>query len=65
MRLDENSTFILLVCGVFCVTLGASTLLFSLIEGALSQLSFLKPLLLFSSFSLGLGALLLLRCRER
>ena len=65
MRLGENSTFILLVCGVFCLTLGASVLILSLLEGALFQLGYIKPLALLSGLSLGVGALLLRCCRAR
>ena len=65
MRLNENSRFIFLTLGVFFLMLGATVLLFSLIERVFFAVSFVGLFVVASSIALALGALLLLLCRRR
>lgn len=65
MRLSENAKFIVLTLGVFCVTLGAAVLVFSLIERAFFEPSYVSRLLLLASVTIVLGVLLLLCSRQR
>ncbi len=66
MRLNENSRFIALTLGVFCLTLGAAALLFSLIERVFLAERFAASVIVASSVAIAFGALLLrLSRRER
>ena len=65
MRLNENARFIFLTLGVFCLTLGAAVLLFSLIELAFFAISFVGLCVRLSSIAITLGAILLLFSRRR
>jgi hypothetical protein len=65
MRLSENSRFISLALGVFCLTLGAAVLLFSLIGRVCFAMRFVGVVIGLSSIALALGALLLLLGRRR
>lgn len=60
MRLNENSRFIFLTLGVFCLMLGAAVLLFSLIERVFFAVSFVGLFVGLSSIAIALGAILLL-----
>jgi hypothetical protein len=59
MRLSENSRFVSLTLGVFCLTLGAAVLLFSLIERVCFAMKFVGVVVGVSSIAIALGALLL------
>lgn len=59
MQLNENSRFIILTLGVFCLMLGAAVLLFSLIERLFFAVSFVGLFVVASSIALALGAVLL------
>ena len=65
MRLNENSRFMILTLGVFCLMLGAAVLLFSLIERVFFAVNFVGIFVRGSSIAIALGALLLLLCRRR
>jgi hypothetical protein len=65
MQLNENSRFIILTLGVFCLMLGAAVLLFSLIERVFFAVHFVGLFVGASSIAIALGALLLLACRRR
>jgi hypothetical protein len=65
MRLNENSRFIALTLGVFCLMLGAATLFFSLIERVFLAERFAGSVILASSVAIALGAFLLLISRRR
>lgn len=65
MQLNENSRFIILTLGVFCLMLGAAVLLFSVIERVLFKVSFVGFFVGASSFAIALGASLLLLVRRR
>lgn len=65
MQLSENSRFISLTMGVFCLMLGASVLLFSLIERVCFAMKFVGLVVGLSSIAIALGALLLLLGRGR
>jgi len=60
MRLNENSRFISLALGVFCLTLGSAVLLFSLIEWICFAMKFVGVIIGPSSIAIAIGALLLL-----
>jgi len=64
MRLSENSRFISLTLGVFCLTLGAAVLLFSLIERVCFAMKFVGVVVGLSSIVIALGAFLLLLGRR-
>jgi len=65
MRLNENSRFIALTLGVFCLMLGAAALLFSLIERVFLAERFAGPVVVTSSVAIALGAFLLLLSRRK
>ncbi|MFN0084656.1 MAG: hypothetical protein ACKVX9_04645 [Blastocatellia bacterium] len=65
MRLNENSRFIILTVGVFCLMLGAAVLLFSLIERVFFSVNFVGMFVGASSIAIALGALLLALGRRR
>ena len=60
MQLSENSRFISLTLGVFCLTLGAAVLLFSLIERVCFAMKFIGLVVGLSSIAIALGAILML-----
>jgi hypothetical protein len=60
MQLSENSRFISLTLGVFCLKLGAAALLSSLIERVCFAIKFVGLVVGLSSMAIALGALLLL-----
>jgi hypothetical protein len=59
MQLNENSRFIILTLGVFCLMLGAAVLLFSLIERLFFAEGFVGLFVGASSIAVALGAILL------
>ncbi len=59
MHLNETSQFLLLTLAIFCLTLGAVLLLFSVIEWIFFALGFIGIFLWISSIAIGLGALFL------
>lgn len=65
MRFGDNARFLLLTLGVFCLTLGAAVLLFSLIERVFFAASYVGQLLLLAPVTIVLGLLLLLCSRRR
>lgn len=65
MRLNENSRFIFLALGAFCLTLGAAVLLFSLIERVFFAVNFINLFLGGSSIAIALGTVLVLFGRQR
>ena len=65
MQLNENSQFIFLTLGVFCLTLGAAALLLSLIEWAFFAVRFVGLFVSASSITIMLGAVLLRLGRRR
>ena len=65
MRLNENSRFMILTLGVFCLMLGVAVLLFSLIERMFFAVSFVGLFVGASSIAIALGAALLLLVRRR
>jgi hypothetical protein len=65
MRLNENSRFIFLTLGVFCLILGAIALLFSLIERLFFAVNFVGFIVGASSVAITLGVALLWLSRRR
>ncbi|HEY7182867.1 MAG TPA: hypothetical protein VIC84_15665 [Blastocatellia bacterium] len=65
MRLNENSRFIALTLGVFCLTLGAASLLFSLVERVFLAEHFAGSVVVTSSIAIALGAFLLMLSRRK
>jgi hypothetical protein len=65
MRLNENSRFIALTLGVFCLMLGAAALLFSLVERVFLAERFAGSVVVTSSIAIALGAFLLLLSRRK
>ena len=65
MQLHENTRFLLLTLGVFCLTLGTAVSLFTLIAHLLYEVNFGKSLLMLSASALLLGGLLLRYGRHR
>ncbi|MGE0129283.1 MAG: hypothetical protein AB7U82_14500 [Blastocatellales bacterium] len=65
MRLNENSRFIVLTLGVFCLMLGAAVLFFSLIERVFFAENFIGSVVGASSIAIALGAALLWLCRRK
>jgi len=65
MRLNENSRFIALTLGVFCLMLGAAALLFSLVERVFLAEHFVGSVVVTSSIAIALGAFLLLLSRRK
>lgn len=59
MQLSETSRFLLLTLAIFCLTLGAVLLLFSVIEWMFFALGFIGIFLWISSIALALGGLFL------
>lgn len=59
MQLNENTRFLALTLGVFCLMLGGAVALFALIERLFFELSFGKPFVILSAVALLLGGLLL------
>jgi len=64
MQFNENSRFVFLTLGVFCLTLGAAVLLFSLIEKLFFAEGFIGLIIGLSSICIALGAIILLCCRR-
>jgi hypothetical protein len=64
MQFNENSRFVFLTLGVFCLTLGAAVLLFSLIERLFFAEGFVGLIVGLSTVSIALGAVLLFCCRR-
>ncbi|HKX26730.1 MAG TPA: hypothetical protein VJ302_03460 [Blastocatellia bacterium] len=64
MRLNDNSKFIFLTVGVFCLALGAAVLLLSLIERVFLSISITGWFVELSLAAIVLGAMLL-RCGRR
>jgi hypothetical protein len=64
MQLNENSRFMFLTLGVFCLTLGTAILLFSLIERILFRVGFVGLFIGLSSFAIALGAVILMLVRR-
>ena len=65
MKLNENSRFIILTLGVFCLMLGTAVLLFSLIERVFFAMHFIGFLVAASAVAIALGAALLRLGRRR
>ena len=65
MPLNENSRFMILTLGVFCLMLGAAVLLFSLIERVFFEVHFVRLFVAASSVAIGFGIALLLLGRRR
>ena len=65
MQLNENSRFIILTLGVFCLMLGAAVLLFSLIERVFFAVHFVPLFVAASSIAIAFGTALLLLGRRR
>ncbi len=65
MRLNENSRFMFLTLGVFCLMLGVAVLLFSLIERVFFAVSFVQLFVGWSSIVVAVGVVLLLLCRRK
>lgn len=65
MQLSENTRFLLLTLGVFCLMLGGAVALFALIERLFFELSFGKPFIAGAVITLLLGGLLLRIGRRR
>ena len=65
MQLNENSRFIILTLGVFCLMLGAGVLLFSLIERVFFAVHFVRLFVAASSVAIAFGTGLLLLGRRR
>ena len=65
MQLNENSRFIILTLGVFCLMLGASVLLFSLIERVLFAVHFVRLFVAASYVAIAFGTALLLLGRRK
>jgi hypothetical protein len=65
MRLNENSRFIALTLGVFCLMLGAAALVFSLVERVFLAEHFAGSVVVTSSIAIALGAFLLLLSRRK
>jgi hypothetical protein len=65
MQLNENSRFMFLMVGAFCLTLGAAVLLFSLIERVFFAVNFANLFKGLSSVAIVLGTVLLLFGRRR
>lgn len=65
MQLNENSRFIILTMGVFCLMLGAGVLLFSLIERVFFAVHFVRLFVAASSVAIAFGTALLLLGRRR
>jgi hypothetical protein len=65
MQFNENSRFVFLTLGVFCLTLGAAVLLFSLIDKLFFAEGFVGLIIGLSSISIALGAIFLFCCRRR
>lgn len=64
MQLNENSRFILLILGVFCLMLGAAVLLFLLIERVFFAVNVVGLFVETSSVAIVLGGALLLLGRR-
>jgi len=64
MHLNENSRFIFLTLGVFCLTLGVAILVFSLIERILFRVGFVGIFVGVSSFAIAIGILILVLVRR-
>lgn len=64
MQLNENSRFIFLTLGVFCLMLGATVLLFSLIERLFFAVHFVAVFVWASFIAIALGATLLQISRQ-
>ena len=65
MQLNENSRFIILTLGVFCLMLGAAVLLFSVIERVFFAVHFVRLFVAASSVAIAFGTALLLLGRRR
>ncbi|MBI3425918.1 MAG: hypothetical protein HY011_23560 [Acidobacteria bacterium] len=65
MQLSENTRFLLLTLGVFCLTLGGAVALFALLERLFFELRFGKPFIIGCALALLLGGLLLRFGRQR
>lgn len=65
MQLNENSRFIILTLGVFCLMLGAAVLLFSLIERVFFAVHFVRSVMGASSLAIALGSALILLVHRR
>lgn len=64
MRLNENSRFIALTLGIFCLMLGAAVLLFSLIERVFFSIGLVGTFVGASSLAMALGVALLCLSRR-
>ena len=65
MQMNETSRFLFLTLGLFCLTLGAAVLLFSLIERVFFAMGFVGLLVGLAFLAIAFGTLLLLLGRRR